>query len=63
MSSCNAMPPKKVNKVENFNNNSYMLLNQKETKKENECSFNYYNILLVLGLMVFVYLFWMKYNN
>jgi hypothetical protein len=62
MSSCNAMPSKKV-KVENFNNNSYMLLNQKETQKENECSFNYYNILLVLGLIVFVYLFWMKYNN
>jgi hypothetical protein len=64
MSYCQMMPEKKVKKVskEDFNNSSsYMLLKEDKPKQDNECSINYYNVVLALLFIVFVYWLWMKY--
>jgi len=66
MSYCNMMPTKNIKKVENFNNNKYLLdknnSNNIIKSNKNYCSFNYNNVLLTLGLIILIFFLWMKYS-
>ena len=66
MSYCNIMPDKNIKKVENFNNNKYLLDQNNSNNiiklKKNDCSFNYNNVLLTLGLIILIFFLWMKYS-
>jgi hypothetical protein len=60
------MPDKNIKKVENFNNNKYLLDQNNSNNiiklKKNDCSFNYNNVLLTLGLIILIFFLWMKYS-